>query len=130
MALPGFRTILVLAFAFVGISVISGCVRDYDRFNGFNLPPSPMATASDSDRIRKLDAKFMEVQRRSMASHNASFESRMLLWKGLECMRRVDIAKARAMELISVRKGISWNDAVKEIEADPRWVIAMQGCRR
>ena len=128
--MPGFRTILVLAFAFVGISVISGCVRDYDRFNGFNLPPSPMATASDSDRIRKLDAKFMELQRAALASHNASFESRMLLWKGLECMRDVDIAKVRAVELISVRKGISRKDAFSEIEADPRWVIAMQGCRR
>jgi len=112
----------VLAFAFVGISVISGCVQDYvvQDYVRFNLAPSPMATASDSDRIRKLDAKWMEIQRAALASHNASFESRMLLWKSLECMRDVNIGKARAMELISVRKGISWNDAVKEIEADPR----------
>jgi len=117
----------IILAALVGISVISGCVRD----TGLPVPtPSPKAAASDSDWIRKLDAKSMEIQWETMLSHTASYESLMLLWLSLECRRDVYIGKARATELISVRKGISRKDASKEINADPRWIIAMQGCER
>jgi hypothetical protein len=123
-----------LLIAGLMLVMISGCLQGTAwspvREVVFDLPPSRMATDSDAIWIQQLDYKLMGTQRTTMAKHDASFESRRKLWKSLECVRGVYIGKARATELITVRKGILRKDAMREVDADPRWVIADQGCDR
>ena len=71
----------------------------------------------------------MESEAKALAEFGGRASARVALWESLECLRGVHIAKARAAEALTIRWGISRADALAELQTDPQWIIAEQGCR-
>jgi len=97
--------------------------------SGPNLAPTPAATASDPEWIKSYDADLMAKESYQVSNHSGSPDSQVVLWQNLECLRRVYIAQARAVDVAERTEGLSRADAVAKVQVDPNWTIAQQGCR-
>jgi hypothetical protein len=93
------------------------------------LIAQPYTYDSDAEWIKKYDSELRDKQVQLTNSHNGKFESKVILWQQIDCKRRVLLSQARAIELMMIESGISFNDAKTKIGSDPTWVIAQNSCR-
>ena len=110
--------VICLVFA-----VLAACVTPLD------LSPRPVAGASDPAWIREFDASLMDKQAKLVASHHGSANSKFILWKNIECMRRVERAQLKAADALTRSEGLTRGDAISKVQADPLWFIAKERCR-
>ena len=103
-------------------SLLAGCAPALD------LSPLRKALASDPQWIREFDNDLMVEQEKAQNSHTGSIDSRIILWEDLNCMRGIYIAQARAAQAISENMGTPIAEAMNATQADPAWIIALQGC--
>lgn len=111
-----------LIACFVGFS-ISGCAST-DR-----LVPAPFATASDPEWIQSFDAGLREKQTQTVNSFGGRVEAKLALWQQLDCSRRVYVSQARAAQIKATETGAAVNDAMRQVTADPMWILARNSCR-
>lgn len=104
-------------------AALAACVTPLD------LSPRPVAGPSDPAWIREFDASSMDKQAKAMAGHRGSADSQILLWKSLECLRRVHIAQARAADALTRTEGLTRGDAISKVQTDPLWFIAKERCK-
>lgn len=104
-------------------AVAAACVTPLD------LSPTPVAGASDAAWIREFDAGLMDKQARLVAGHHGSADSKLILWKNIECVRRVQVEQARAADALTRSEGLTRGDAISKVQADPLWFIAKERCR-
>ena len=104
-------------------AILAACVTPLD------LSPRPVAGASDPAWIREFDASLMDKQAKHIAAHHGSTDSKLILWKNIECMRRVQIAQVRAADALARNEGLTRGDAISKVQADPLWFIAKERCR-
>ncbi len=103
-------------------AVLGACVTRLD------IIPSPIAGASDPTWIREFDASLMNKQAKAMTGHPGSADSQVILWKSLECLRRVQIAQVRAADTLIRSEGLTRGDAIFKVQVDPLWFIAKERC--
>jgi hypothetical protein len=94
-----------------------------------SLVPAPFASASDPEWIQTYDAGLREKQTQSVRQHNGRFESKVLLWQQLDCLRNVYVSQARAAQSRVTETGVSVGDAMNHVKSDPMWVVARNSCR-
>lgn len=104
-------------------AVLTACVTPLD------LGPRPVAGASDPEWIRDFDASLMDKEAKLLAGHYGSADSKVILWKSMECMRRVNVEQVRAADALTRSKGLTRGDALSKVQADPLWLIAEERCR-
>jgi hypothetical protein len=104
--------------------LLFGCATPSD------LIPSPFASKSDPEWIQKYDESLRKKQSDSVNSHTGGFESKILLWEKLNCMRRVYVGEARAAQKEYIKSGTSIEDAINSVRADPTWITAKNSCSK
>lgn len=104
-------------------AALAACVTPLD------LSPTSVAGASDAAWIREFDASLMDKQARLVADHHGSTDSKLILWKNIECIRRVQVEQARAADALTRGEGLTRGDAISKVQADPLWFIAKERCR-
>lgn len=114
------------AVAAISVFVLAACVQQRD----LDLTPVPVTSASDPEWIQAFDAKISQTQAETVAKYEGSPDGRIILWEELNCMRGVYVARARAAQALSERKGISRKEAIAETQSDAAWTIALQGCHQ
>lgn len=115
-----------LAVAAISVLVLMACVQQ----SNLDLTPIPLTNASDAEWVQAFDVKLSQSQAETVAKHKGSPDSRIILWEELNCMRGVYVARARAAQALSERKGISRGEAIAETQSDAAWTIAGQGCHQ
>lgn len=116
-----------LQYIVIGLvfAALVACITPLD------FSPRPAAGPSDPAWIREFDASLMDGQAKAVADHRnrgGSADSQVILWKSLECLRRVDVARARAVDALVRSEGLTRGDAISRVQADPLWFIARERC--
>ncbi|MCW5652632.1 hypothetical protein [Hydrogenophaga sp.] len=94
-----------------------------------SLVPAPFATASDPEWIQSFDAGLREKQTQTVNSFGGRVESKLALWEQLDCSRRVYVSQARAAQIKATETGAAVNDAMRQVTAEPMWILARNSCR-
>ena len=94
-----------------------------------DLSPTPVAGPHDPKWISDFDISLMKKQDEVVATHRGSTDSKIILWKNIECMRRVQITQVRAANELMRSQGLSRSKAMSKVKSDPQWFIAEEQCR-
>ena len=103
------------------------------NIGGCATPTLPEAvtftTEADATWVKNYDNELLQKQNRSISQHSGGFESRLILWQQLNCLRRVYVAEARAADQLAKKSDIPLSNAISSTQADPSWQLARNSCR-
>jgi len=94
-----------------------------------DFSPTPIASKYDPKWIQEFDVSLMKKEAELLASYRGSIDSKIDLFGDIECIRRVNIAKARAANALMSSEKLTRREAMTKVQADPQWFIAEERCK-